>query len=248
MKKQTIIAVALFGMAAGQVPAELLVGTTTNTTITAPVAIGDFGLGADYPILQARSFSTGAACSLTGLFFGANLYHESGLGGISFSIYTDSTSQPGSLVAGGLNLFSATSATIGNVLAPGASLALDANTAYWLVASVDQTLGSTTYKWNQTDSAAFESDFAGTGMPLAYANGTDGTSWANYSGSSMAMEIHAVPEPGTISLMGLGFFGSLLARRRRTRKSRSREFELPEYTRPFLEEETERPLDQSALY
>ena len=59
----------------------------------------------------------------------------------------------------------------------------------------------------------------------------------------MAVEIYAVPEPGTLSLMGLSMGGALCARRKCRSKTRAYEFEqLPTYVRPFLEEEIEFPL------
>ena len=182
MNMRTVVLVVVMGMAATQSQAELLAGTPADATITAPVAVGDYGLGGNYPVLQARPFSTGSACSLTALVFGSNLYHESGLGGISFSIYHDSTSRPGGAVLGGQDLFSATESTIGQTLLPSSVLLLNANSSYWLVASVDQSLGDTKYWWNQTSTSTFETDFGGAGMPLAYANSTDGASWTDYSG------------------------------------------------------------------
>jgi hypothetical protein len=245
MKMRVFLILTMVGLAAQQSQAELLAGTSTNAT-TVPVAVGNFGLGGDFPVLQARSFFTGgSAYTLESIFFGSHLYHDTGLGGITVSLYSNNGTVPGSAVAGGLNLFSATSATIGNTLLPNSVLTMNANSTYWFVASVDQTLGDTRYWWNLTDSAAFDSDVTGTDLPLGYANSTtDGASWLRQEDLSMQMSIYGtvVPEPGTLSLMGIGMGGTYYARRRRRSKIPAGGFELPEYVRPFIEEETDRVL------
>jgi hypothetical protein len=202
-------------------------------------------LGGDYPVLQARSFSTGgSAYNLESILFGPHLNLASGLGGVAVSLCNNNGTVPGTVVSGGLNLFSATSSSIGQSLLPTSVPTLAANSTYWFVISVDQSLGDTKYWWDLTDSAAIDSDFAGTALPLGYANSTDGSSWNRFEGSSMPMSIYgsAVPEPGTLSLMGIGMSGAFFARRKRRRTGQSHEFELPKYVRPFLEEETARPL------
>ncbi|VGO22464.1 PEP-CTERM sorting domain-containing protein [Pontiella sulfatireligans] len=238
MKLKTIVLLGLL-WAGAQVHAELLLaGTQTNAPNAGRVAVGEYGHGPDSPILQARPFSTGVtAYNLTSIFFGANLTLASGTGGLSVSVYDNNGTVPGSAVAGGMNLFSATSATIDQMLTAVSTITLNANSTYWFVASVDQSSGATRYWWDMTDSAVFDSDVSGTGMPLANANNALG--WASYGGSSMQMSIYgtAVPEPGSLTLMGVGAGGAWLARRKRQRRLNGYQFEELEYHLSFVEEE-----------
>ncbi len=218
MKLKTILCSGLI-LAGMQTQAALLVGTPSDAPYAGRVAVGEYGFGSDYPLLQARPFTTGAtAYNLTAVSFGTNLYHAAGTGGISVSVYNNSGSVPGSAVAGGLNLFNATAANVDQMLNAGTTVTLAANSTYWFVASVDQSSGATRYWWNLTDSAAFDSDVAGYGMPLSSAN--DASGWAAYAGSSLQMQAYgtAVPEPATLSLFGLGGMGAWLARRKRQRR------------------------------
>ena len=242
MSLRVIIILAIMGLAAAQSKAELLAGTPANAPVAGSVAVGYFGLST--PVLQARSFSTGpSAYDLNSILFGANLYPDSGMGGINVSLYHNNGTVPGTIVSGGLNLFSATSSTIDQMLVPTSVLTMQANNTYWFVASVDQSLGDTRYNWNLTDSAAFDSDVIGTSLPLGYANSlTEGSDWNRLEGAAMQMSIYgteAIPEPGTLSLMGLGMGGAYCARRKRHSKEPSHTFELPEYVRPFLAEESD---------
>lgn len=223
--------------------AELLAGNTGNATNGTRVALGEWGFGVNSPILQARPMITGSeGYNLTSIFFGSHLYHESGAGGISVSVHADNGSIPGSIVAGGFNLFSATSATIGDSLVAGSSLTLAPNSTYWFVVSADQSLGATRYWWNLTDNSALASDVTGFGMPLSNANNALG--WAAYSGAGPLMDVNGtvVPEPATISLFGLGGLGSFLARRKRQRRMRRKtgaKFEEVAYVISFIDEERE---------
>lgn len=203
------------GMASVSANAALLAGTPGSAPLAGRVSIGEYGLGGANPALQARPFSTGStAYYLDSISFGSRLYLASGSGDITISVYDNNGTVPGSAVAGGLNLFSATSATINQSLTPTSTITLNANSTYWFVASVDQSGGDTRYWWDLTDSAAFDSDVAGTDMPLASAN--DIPVWTRYDGSSMHMSIYgtAVPEPGSLALMGI-VAGSIWFVRRR---------------------------------
>ena len=223
--------------------AELLVATPSNAPFAGRVAVGEYGLGPTYPVMQARPMTTGSsAWNLTALSFGSSLTHAGGTGGIRVSIYTDSASLPGTVVPGGLNLFSANPAGISQTLPAGSSLTLAANTTYWLVVSADQSADATRYWWDLTDSAAVDSGVPGFGLPLTGANNVNG--WTAYPGSSMQLAVYgqAVPEPMTLSFFGVGSLGSWLLRSRRQRRlRRSRpsgpQFEELEYRPSFLQEE-----------
>lgn len=222
------------------VRAELLDGTPDSASVSGRVSVGEYGLGGAFPVLQARPFSTGdQEYDLDSIFFGSRLYLDSGPGEITVSVYNNSGTVPGSAVAGGLNLFSATSGTINQVLTPSSTITLNANSTYWFVAAVDQAGGATRYWWDLTDSEAFDSDVSGTGMELTAANDANG--WAGFNGESMHMSINgtAVPEPGTLPLLGLAAGGVWLARKKRmTRIHKKRpEFEEVVYHLSFLEEE-----------
>lgn len=213
LKVMILSGMVLAGM---QVQAELIVGTPADAPYAGRVTVGEYGFGSGFPVLQARPFTTGPmAYNLSSVFFGTNLYHAAGAGGISISVHSNNGTVPGSAVAGGLNLFNATAATIGLELNAGSPLTLEANTTYWFVASVDQSIDSTRYWWNQTDSAAFDSDVPGYGLPLSSAN--DALGWVAYDGSSLQMQAYgtAIPEPATLSFFGIGGMGVWLARRKR---------------------------------
>lgn len=226
-----------------QVYAELLVGTQTNAPYAGRVAVGEWGFGAGSPILQARPITTGStAYNLTSVYFGTNLYHVagSGSGAFSVSVHHNNGTVPGSVVAGGLNLFNATAATSGGMLNAASTVTLAANSTYWLVASIDQSGGASRYWWNLTDSAAFDSEVAGYGMPLTSAN--DATGWAAYPGTGLQMQVYgtAVPEPATFSFFGIGGLGAWLLRSRRQKRVRRRQgpdFEEIDYQLPFVAEE-----------
>jgi len=206
-------------LAGMQTQAELLVGTPSDAPYAGRVAVGEYGFGSGFPLLQAKPFTTGAtAYNLTAVSFGTNLYSAVGTGGISVSVYNNNGSVPGTAVAGGLNLFNATAANVDQMLNAGTTVTLAPNSTYWFVASVDQSGGATRYWWNLTDTALFDSDVAGYGLPLSSAN--DASGWTAYAGSSLQMQAYgaAVPEPATLSLFGLGGMGAWLVRRKRQRR------------------------------
>lgn len=254
MFKQTLFVMAMVSVMGGRSQAALLAGTSTNAPVTGQLAVGDYGLGADYPVLQAKPFSTGGeALLLESISFGSHLQWASGGGNLYVSLFSDSGSLPGAAVPGGQNLFSASSSTVGQILLPTAILTLQANSTYWFVLGADQSGGATRYWWNETHSGLFDSDFAGTDMPLGRANDALG-SWTEYGGATTHMQINgsAVPEPATISLFGLGGFGTYLIRcKRRRRLARAKHrntFEEIRYTIPFMDEERgAAPLDSISM-
>ncbi|VGO17557.1 hypothetical protein PDESU_06154 [Pontiella desulfatans] len=244
MKDKTV-ALLLMALAVSQTYSELLVGTPTNAPYADRVAVGEWGFGAGSPILQARPITTGAeAYNLTSIFFGDHLYVEPGVGaasgGISVSVYGNNGSVPGVPVAGGMNLFNATTLTVQEMMTATRTVTLAANSTYWFVASVDQSGGATRYWWNLTDSSAIDSGVTGYGMPLTSANNAAG--WQDYPGTGLQMQVYgtAVPEPATLSFFGVGGIGAWLLRRRNQKRFRLKtgpEFEELDYSRSFMDEE-----------
>ena len=221
--------------------AALLAGTQTGAPYAGRVAIGEYGFGEDYPIMQARPFRTGSSLfRLESILFSSHLYWENGAGRLLVSLHADNGGVPGSPLAGGSGLFSAPAGSVDQMLNASSSLTLPASTTYWLVASADQTQGATRFWWELTDSALFDSDAAGAGLPLRRAN--DALGWIVYSDASMQVSLYgtAVPEPATLAFFSVGGFFSWLMRRKRMRRMRLKHrpgFEELVYIRPFMDEE-----------
>lgn len=219
---------------AGTASGALLAGYAPGTPTDGRVAIGEYGFGGAYPALQARSFMTGGeAYFLDSVDLGAYVYQDYGMGSLALALYTDNSSAPGSVVAGGENLL--------DVDYGSSPVALEANTLYWFVASVDQSQGDSRYWWDLTASSAFDSDVAGTDLPLSFATKANGA-WDISDGASLPMSVYGsvIPEPGTISLTGVGLGIVWLTRRRRMKKGPGGPLQLAKlspHARSFVKEE-----------
>ncbi len=136
--------------------------------------------------------------------------------GFAFRLYTAGVGQPGTLLetltpsanpnTGGTITFTSTNST-----------QLDANTSYWVVASVTSTQAA---RANMTSSTGETSAYGWTFSDIRYQSANSGASWATrttFPRLSITATASAIPEPSTYAaLAGVAVLGLAVYRRRRT--------------------------------
>lgn len=208
-----------------------LLTTATNTSSAATMIsnLGNAnggGLGVVYRsfpyswLYRANTFTTGASpMQLNSVTLDMSTGPQLG-GGFSVSIYSYSGSGPSSLLAslaGTDNPGTAGTYTYTD----GSSLALAANTDYFVVAAVPGAALDKYYPWNYTSNGA-ETGAAGWSIgDNSWYSEDGGSSWVNYGFTSAAKfsvdasEITAVPEPGVMLPLPVLLASGLMLRRRR---------------------------------
>jgi hypothetical protein len=169
----------------------------------------------------AQSFTTGAQSQTLESVTLAFMSGGPTDGGFAVHLYdaTGSGSSPGSQL---LTLDGNDNPVSGNFIYTGA-LALSPNTTYWVEADVNPSFDSA-YGWFATgDAPAVGSgiglaNFAPPGPPGMPGPGGGDPTWSVYSDVNLQMQVNVnptvVPEPSTWALVGSGFLGLILFRRR----------------------------------
>jgi hypothetical protein len=215
MKK--IIILFVFGLLARQVvPAQ---GSITYLSNIAQPSVGSLAIGSDSWL--ATDIFTGtntsgylldsiqlemADASGNPISFAAMLYSATGVSGL----------HPGSSLGaldGSLNPSTAGIYTF----TPISSLILSPSTDYFIVLKAGTTVANGAYEWNLTTPNVLIGD--GSWKAGGIFHSDDGSTWLYNSGAlQFAIDATAVPEPGVLSLLGLG--GAALLWRRQAKTAR----------------------------
>ena len=139
---------------------------------------------------------------------------------IVLDLYSDAGGAPGSPVASltGSNMYPGALGTYD--FSPAAAFTLSPSTTYWIVARSNQSIGY--YEWVYASSTSyFKTDgWAINTAGATYASSSDhGLTWDVQSGepNKFAIDTTPVPEPGTLTLLGIGAGIGLVALRRSPR-------------------------------
>jgi hypothetical protein len=105
-----------------------------------------------------------------------------------------------------------------------ANLMLSPNTRYFIVLTAAATTANGAYEWNYANTQSYNPSDGWSGFAVTVASSNGGASWTrlgtnpDYDYSEIAISATPVPEPGVLSLLGLG--GAALLWRRQAKTAR----------------------------
>lgn len=201
--------VLAFGLSLG-LPSGLHAATTSNLTYPDPGWPGDTVTRTAY---LASSFTTNASAAsytLDTVIVDMGTAITPG-GGFKLELRSDQSLVPGAVVAELVGEGNPSDGLF--AYTPAATVILNANTTYWLVASVSGGTGE--YRWRAAASNDQTGDWA-IGNNIGF-SGNSGANWSlqGFPPSLFSISATAVPEPGSAILLLLGGAGMCLHRRSR---------------------------------